>query len=410
MDTRMRPSPSETLSASGKRGGLQPPHIASGEGRTASLRLTLTVKLAPSDEQYDRLRELAWQAMRYKNLFLRARWAEAMQFRAAEASADKAGISKQVRAQEKMALSGCAYSAAEREVQALWQRDGARILAGAPLPQFRQAESLSIRGHKDRAQSGVRIAIEGDGFVAELLAQAQACDGGCWLRVPIAKGTETDTYQAPLLRAMAAGEVPIDKGTVVFRFARHRCYLKLSYEQHRVLPPLGARIATLGPLTRPGERLLLRTETQTIDHTGRLTTLLARKTQWDLIRRRVFAQIGRRRGSARKKRVALARLGFDRWMTTFLHSWSREIVEWCHSQGVGELVVVGLTGGDWPAHRLITLLEYKAHELGIVLRREDAATLAPASTARAAKSAVERARRKARRLGEAVRELSHQLT
>ena len=188
------------------------------------------------------MRELAWQAMRYKNKFVRARLAEATGLRVDPSAGDKADVTKKVRKEEKEELSGAVYAQAEREVQATWARDQKRILAGAPLSQWRQNDSLSIRGHKQRAESGVRIEQDGAGFAVDLAVQNKDCDGGCWMRVEVARGTEIDEYQAPLLRLMSSGQVPILKAVVTFRTMRGKTYLRLAYAHQVVLQSLASAL------------------------------------------------------------------------------------------------------------------------------------------------------------------------
>lgn len=369
----------------------------------------LTVKLDPSPEQWRRLRDLAWQSMQYRNAFVRARWAESIGLRPHDRSDDKAGATKKVRAEEKADLSGSAYSAAEREVQAVWTRDGKRIMAGAPLPQWRQADSLAIRGHKNRNESGVRIEDIQGGFFADLQVQGKDSEGGSWLRIPIAKGTETDDWQAPKLREMARGLVPVLKGVVCFKVRRGKTLLRLAYQETAELPPMGKRVATLGPVNPKSGRLLLGTETQTIDYTSRLVAMRERKESMDLARRRISAQIGRRRGHARAKRRALARFLSGDWQSTHLHQWTRDIINWCETQGVGQITVLDLAGGDWPAHQFVQMLKYKAADANMIVVEQEQASLADEATARAAKREVERKRRKAKKFGEATREIAAQL-
>lgn len=364
----------------------------------------VSVKLAPTAEQWARIRELAWEAMRYRNQFIRARWAEAMKLVPAPDDGAK-NASIQTRNQRPAQLSGSAYSAAEREASAAWQRDAKRIMAGAPMSQWREADSLSVRGHRERDSSGVRIESNGVDYVALLQLQSKDCEGGSWLRVEIAKHTRFDEFVGPLLSAMAAGERPIYKAVVMIRKVRGRMDLRLCYGIERHVNSLGQRVATLGPLGQD-YRLSLRSDSATLDMTARIGTLLKRKEQWDLIRRRAMRQIGRRKGAARAKREFIAHQGFDEWLTTFLHSWSREAIAWCVAQGVGEITVVDLAGGSWPQYRFMEMLRYKGEESGVTLRD---ASMEDAATQRAAKRETERARTKAKKLQDAVSEIASQL-
>lgn len=411
MTVHPQPHPAQTQSGANganNRGGPQPPNSAEGAATDAlSVQArVLSVKLDPPDEQWKRLRELAWQAMQYKNNFIRARWAEAIGLRMNPEAGDKADITKYVRKHHKGELSGCAYSAAEREVQQVWTRDAKKILAGAPIAQWRQNDALSVRGHKLRDESGVRIVEMDNRLFADLLVQNKDCEGGCWIRVRVAKGTERD-YQAPILSDMAAGRIPILKGTVVFVPAKGRTYLRLCWKREYALPPMGARVATMGWVEKRAKRFLLRTETSTVDYTQRLHVLRERKLDWDDIRRRVHAQLGRRKGSARAKRKCHALNDLQAWERGYLHEWSRHMVDWCTTQGVGRIVIADLAGGDWPAHMLEELVRYKAHDAGMTVDKE--VCLEDASTERAAKRVVERERRKAKKKGNAVRELLTQI-
>src|SRR5207249_4776802 len=136
-------------------------------------------------------------------------------------------VTKHTRASEKMELSGAVYAAVEREAQGICTRHLKRVLAGAPLPEFREGKSLSVRGHaSSQSESGVRLTFEGGRFYAHLCLQGSGCKGGCWLRIPLAKNTATDEYQGPLLHRMAAWETPITKATMALMKDRGRAILR----------------------------------------------------------------------------------------------------------------------------------------------------------------------------------------
>jgi hypothetical protein len=251
----------------------------------------------------------------------------------------------------------------------------------------------------------VRLSVEGEKFTAHLQVRSGKSEGGSWVEIPVATGTVKD-YQAEMLQRMATGELPISKGTVILKPGKHEVILRLCYALSTPLPAFGNRVATLGPIDRG--RLFLRTECDTRDFSGRLNTLLERKDSWDLIRRRTMAQIGRSKGSARKKRKLLAHLSWEDWLGTFLHQWSREIITWLHGQGVARLTIVGLETADWPIFRFVSMLTYKGADVGIQIERE--ADLADASTERAVKGEIRKQRRKATKAGKAIRELTHQTT
>jgi hypothetical protein len=119
-----------------------------------------------------------------------------------------------------------------------------------------------------------------------------------------------------------------------------------------------------------------------------------------------MAQIGRHKGAARSKRKILSRLSWNDWLTTYLHTWSREIVDWLVTQGVSKLVVTGLETADWPQFKFVEQLKFKAGYLGIAV--ETAVSLDDQSSERAVKSAVQKRRRQATKAADALRELTHQ--
>jgi hypothetical protein len=365
--------------------------------------LAVKLDLREDDSVFQRLKDLSWQAARYRNLNLRARWAEAKHLCVDPTKNIPNDVTKWIRHDEKMELSGAAYSAGEREVAAIWKRHGKRILAGGPLPEWKPTAALTVRGHKNRRESGVQLVKEGDRYIARLQAQAATCPDGSWLSIPLATGVVKD-WQAPLLDRMASGETAIRKATVVIRPMRHQVILRLAYAMPVLAPKFGQRKATLGPLGR-NSSLWLRTEFESRDFTGRLTTLLQRKSDWDGIRRRALAQIGRRKGGARRKRRLLARMTWEGWLDNWLHQWSREIIDWLASQGMCSLNVIGLEQADWPAFRFTQMLRDKGEAAGMVVDTE--ADLAEPATERAVKGTIQRERRKTTKVAAAIRRLEN---
>lgn len=376
--------------------------------RVLTVKLYLKLKQPADKELYRRLVELSWQAMQYGNNCLRSWWAETAGLRIDPTKGDPHDISKHVRRHEKGELSGAAYSAVERETRGLVMRHGKRVLAGAPLPEFRIGKALAVRGHsRSIKESGVRLTFEHGQFVAHLQLQAATAPGGSWLVIPLAKHTSLDDYQAPMLHRMCSWETPIRKASLTIQRERGRVLLHLTYANEIDLPAVGERVATLGPTSREGMRLLLRTELETKDYSAKLATILARKRDWDGIRRRVMTQVGRRQGHARIKREALSRLTWEDWLDTYLHQWSFEMIAWCKTQGVGRLTLAPLGGGDWPADRLKQQLKYKGEDLGIVV--DEMADASDAATARSLKQEASRQRRRSKKLGDSIREIQHQL-
>ena len=409
VDVKLRSCPDN------ERGGPHPPcsvaasaEITAFANRTLALKIEIDWKREESKGLYNRLRDLSWMAAHYRNSFIRCRWAEAMGWRVDPVMADKHDITKQTRKTEKGELSGDAYSCAESEVQAVWSRDAKKIFAGQPLPEWsptgKRAAALSVSGKEKRSDSGVLLEWTGNQYLLHLRAQSRNSPGGAWLELPIAKNTKRDEHQAEILQAMVEWRTPIKKATI--HVERRGIVVRLSYRiPVPALPPMGERVATLGPVDRDG-RLHLRTETQTKDYTSKLAEVVSKKDSWDLIRRRVLCQIGRRRGHARLKRERLARLSWDDWLHTYLHTWTREAADWCASQGIGTIRIESIETGDWPAHRFIDMLHYKAQETGINIMM--GADVQEESSGRAAKAAIGKEQRKATRRRRAVRELTHQ--
>lgn len=396
--------------ATNERGDSQSPCVVaaptiSTQVRVLAVKLDLDWRNAEDKAMRQRLRDLSWQAARYRNCMLRRKWAETIGLRVDPTAGDKTDVSKQGRKTEKGELSGSAYSCAEQEVAAIWGKHAKTILAGGPLPEWRTDAALSVTGKARMADSGVRIERDKDRFYLMLQAQAATCEGGSWLRLPIAKGTRHDEYVGPMLDRFASWETAIKKATV--HVGRQDIMVKLTYQLPVTLPPMGERVATIGPIDKWG-RLLCRTELQTKDYTRELTLISERKQAWDLIRRRVTAQIGRRKSHARTKRELLSRLTWEDWLETHLHTWTRRCAEWCESQGVGEIRMVAIDTGDWPAFKFKEFLRYKAADKNMVVV-DRGVSLDSASVERAVEAPIKKTARQAKRRREAVTELTHQL-
>ncbi|WP_169239806.1 hypothetical protein [Candidatus Roseilinea sp. NK_OTU-006] len=401
--------PETAIPLTDNRGGSHPPHAVAGSDerlvqRVLALRIALDWSREDHRGLYERVRALAWDAARYRNAFSAALFAERLGLKpAGEDGPDKA--TKLVRATMKGRLSGDAYCCAEQEVVASWTRDGRRIAAGAPIPVWRPDAALSITGRAKRSDSGVDLVLRGDDYILRIRAGA----GGEWLELPLHPGTLRDEYHGPLVRSIAEQwNPPIKKCTLHFRAQRREIVARITVPLRLPpLPPPGQRVAVLGPVD-PAGRLMLRTETQTRDYSRELSLLLQRKDDWDLIRRRTIAQMGRRKGHARRKRAALAAMTWDDWLHDHLHRWSRDLVDWCASQHVGEIRLVAIETGDWPAHRLEQMLRYKAQEAGIQVTR--GTDLSADGAERAVKREIGRRKHEAKKRREALRELTDQLT
>jgi hypothetical protein len=399
-----------------ERGGSHPPRDVAaapsqdpnGATRTVQRVLALRAALDWSNPQhrelYRELRDLGWQAAHYRNMMLRAKWAQAYGWTAPSAPDDNAGPSKEVRQREKGELSGDAYSAAEMEVQAVWSREAKRILAGAPLPEWRPDAALSVTGKAKRDDSGVRLIMSDGQYIVRLRARSNKDPRGSWIAIPIKRGTARDDYQGPILEQMLTWQIPIKKATV--HVERKGITVRITYPLTLpALPPPGQRRAVIS-VTHDG-RFLIRTETQTRDDTRRYQHLLKRADDWDLIRRRAMAQIGRCKGHARRKRQAIARLGWHEWVRDYLHRWTADIVQWCRSQLVGTIEIAEIGSLTWPAAEFRQQLSYKAEEYNITVTTGAGVTTEPGE--RAAECELRRRSARAKKLRDALRELEYQL-
>lgn len=361
----------------------------------------MTIRIEPDDRQWKLLRLRAMQAAAYRNKFAQAQLADALKWRTPEgASKDK--LTKIIRA-ETGDLSSSAYVACEAEVRKDWTRSAKKIMAGAALPQYKAVNALGFATISGRP--GVQILETETGFTVRLMLSANHVAGGCWITLPVSRRTNKDEYRIPMLQKMANGSIPILMARVIFKLYAGKTLLQLTYPLESHLPEMGHRHATLSELD--DGRVLLRTDVSSSsqDYTSRIHHLKALKTNWDAITRRWRSQLGKRKGHARLARKKNAHLRFDDRQNTYLHQWSRQMVDWLETQGVGTLSIV-LVGGDWAAHRLEEYLAYKCEERHIRIVQPD---MADQATERSLKAVARKKQRKAKKLGEATREVTQQL-
>lgn len=403
-----------SLAGGNGRGGSQPPHTASqaepdpcaardslGDtiGRPATTSRVLTLRIEPDDATWKLLRKRAQEAANYRNKWAQAHLAQALKWTPPE-DAPKDSLTKLVRADARGDLSSAVYSACETEVKKDWERAKKRIMAGAPLPQYRTADSLAFATITGRP--GVRIVEQSDdGYVAEMMANANSVEGGCWITAPISRRTKKDEFRLPMLRRFASGELDIKAARVIFKLRSGKTLLQLTYAIEVPKVPMGERHATLAQL---GDgRVLLRCGEQRIDYTSRVHHLVEMAAKDDEIRRRWYAQIGWRRGSARLKRIKNLRMRPDDRRRTYLHQWSHAMVDWIVGQGAGTMSFAEVVGGSWPAAELKEMLKYKCEERGIEMVEP---TFDQPETEKAAKATLRRRAHKARKTAQAVRQIS----
>src|SRR3990167_4705791 len=320
----------------------------------------ISLKADIDTETFARLLSIASESAAFGNRTIRAMWAEAVGLKTSVDSADKHDIQKQVRRCEKGTLSSYVVDAIMRECSFLWKRYGKAALDGGALPQFSQGKALAVR---DR---GIAVTHNGKQYIVSLGLQS----GQDWLNIPIAKGSVKDEYQAPVLQAMVDGGKEPLKAFVVLTRETRQVTIRLSVELDIPVREPGDRKAVL---TIAGNRLLLRTDMQTHDCTPWLNMLLARKQDWELIRRSVVRRLGRGHVSARRKRKVLARLSWDDWLKTHLAQGASDWMRFLETQYVGELVLAPLTG-NWPIFQLKQRLTETGLRLGIHVVDEVAAS------------------------------------
>lgn len=404
--------------------------------RVLALKIAIDWKDERDKALYSRLRELGWMAAYYRNWQSLAKLAHLRGWRIDPDAAEKNAVQKEIRREKKGDLSGDAYSCAEQEIDATWsakvKADGGSnvtvnnmrlALAGKPIPQWRPDAALAVSGKEKRQESGVRLYLEDDQYILYLRAQSETSPaasyaqapadvrarGNGWIRLPVAKHTKRDEWQGPLLEQMVSWALPPKKATV--HIEPYGIIVRLTYKlQLPALPPMGERIATLGPVTEGKEQTLqlhLRTETQSRDYSSKLAYISSLKDEWERVKRRAKARIGWRKGHARLKREAIARFRLPDKEDAYIHMWTSDVVDWCATQGVGIIRVVEIATGDWPADRFTFQLKYKAEALG--MKVEEGADLQAESSDRAARSAIRKEQTKNTRRRRAVRELTAQL-
>jgi hypothetical protein len=355
----------------------------------------------PDDEQWKLLRERASQSAAYRNKHMQARLADALKW-GTPPDAEKPTLTRHIRQTEQGDLGAAVYLGAEAEVEKDWTRVGRAVMAGAAMPQYKQKDSLAIASSQG---GGVRVLPAGDGFIARLhIGGKNTVDGG-WMAIPVHPETDRDEFRWPKLVEMSAGKVPVTHARVIFLLRKGKTLLQLTYKAERIIKPIGERIATLSEFEYG--RLLLRAENGgMLDYSSRLAHLKSLKEHWDGLCRRFGRKSSRNRGSARRMSAKLDQFGLDRKTSTIMHQWSAEMVRWMVTQGCGKFTCAKLIGGDWPAHKLESNLKYKCLEAGIDVLKP---SLEQETTERAATAAVNKKRSKAKKLGDALREVSDQL-
>lgn len=413
------------------RGGLQPPKTPEQE-RFVTVFRSVTVELLPTEEQWKLLRYRATESMSYRNKHMQAVAANACGWELTAAAIQRLvekrpnlewkdgvlgnGIIKLVRNEEKGELSSNCYLAAEAEVKKDWRRDQRKILAGAPLPQYRQDKSLAIATITDRAGVVFTLTTYKDAkgvnrerFVVDLHVSDKDYEGGGWMSIPVHSGArydreKHDPFVWSRLLAFANEQVPIDLGRVLFKVRRGKTLLQISYQEEVPIPVPGERVASLTVYGDEDRRLVLRSELHSVDLTDQLHRFLRYKLQYEGFRRRLSNQLGRSYRNRRSKLEKFDSYNFPSWTKTHFQSLASYIIKWCLSEHVHFLKVLDLKGGDWPEAEFVGyLLDCGARNSLSVVRITkitEAASEEPAIQ-RAVKREVDRERLKRKQLQDA---------
>lgn len=361
------PAPAElslTPSSDGTRGDLQSPQTASGAGNVVS-RVVRVPLARPDDAAWRDLLALARESAQLANRLMIAWAAEAFGWpRPKEPSAV---------VQFKGRLSGDAYTAVTGEAKGVWQRLRAKVLRGDQrLPTFASDRSLVVRGQYAGGKGGVRIEPRGaDGFAVRLLLLGK--DHGGWSEFTVWESAiRKDRYLSSLLTRIASGDYRCSKVTLQIDVRRRKLYALCAYDRPVPARRSGQRSATLGPLEADGS-LLLRSHGSTRDYSAEVWEIRSKKEHYEGILRRFRRSLGRGPDWRRKYRRALPP-SYDQWATGKLHQLSASMVAWLVAQGVSTLTIRPLGDGDWPAHKLETMLRYKCEQAGIVISDHDETT------------------------------------
>lgn len=381
------------------RGGRDVPTV---DGERREFQRSLTFRLEPTKEQFALLRLRDAQAAQYMNRFSIHLYCDSQGYRAPEASAKPKLTS--VDNLPPQDLSSSIYVACQKRVRNDWKRIGKRIWSGVQIPTYRKGSlPFDSGGRAEKGTCcGIKIVRTSDaGYAARLHITSSSAEGDNWIEVSLSRRTEIDQHRAQKAAEFADGKLDALGGQVSFE--RDMTLLRIGFKFTKIVTQMGDRVATLSEFE--DGRLLLRGEFCAMDWSSRLHALKTKKIEWDGIRRRFSRRMSRRKGSARRHREKLDFHSFSKWAGTEMHAWSASMIDWAKTQGCGS-VVIALTGSDWPAHDLAAKLKYKAEECGVKVLEP---SLEQEPTELAVDAAVNKKKRRAKKLGEAMREISNQL-
>lgn len=394
------PAPAESSqlpSTDGSRGALQAPQTASGAGTVVSRVVRVPLE-RPDDADWRDLVALAREGAQLANGLIAAWWAEAHGWTRKE-DQPSAIVSFKGR------LSGDAYVAIQGEAQGVWRRLKARVMRrDQRLPAFASDRSLVVRGRYSGGAGGVRIVPHNDSFVLRLLLKGR--EHGSWQEFSVwAPAIRKDRYLSTRLTRMASGHYRCSKVTLQIDQRHRKLYALCAIDQPVPPPRSSERTATL--ILEPDGSLLLRSHRQTRDFTREAWEIRSKKEHYEGIVRRFRRSVGR---GPRWRQIYKRNLPptYEQWSIGKLHQLSAEMVNWLVREQVSRLTIRPLGDGDWPAHRLESMLRYKCEQQGIAVDVEAKAT--DPDSIRADAGPVRKEAKKAARVKQIARLVKSDLT
>lgn len=303
-----------------------------------------------ADDTWKQLRRLAYHCAQFGNNLLSEQYAK------------KKGLQAEWKTYRdyRDTLSSYVRDAMQREVQAMWQRNGRDMLRGAQtVGRFAADRALVIR------ERGIVLTRHEDGQLAFMLRFEPSPAPAIELPV-FMPSLKKDPLRRQLLDAFLTEPERMRKASVIFHRPGRKISLFVAYTKALPADP-GQRegIATVHCLGdgecwiwAHGNRLTL---------TDRIYRMVHMKEHFGRIHARLRFALGRKgRWHVMKKKLA-AVSNFESWVQGPLHQLSHEIVAWADQQRVAEIKwQIDDTAPELPWYALQQMVQYKAAERGIV--------------------------------------------
>lgn len=256
-------------------------------------------------------------------------------------------------------LGSYTRDAVTREVQGMWQRNGKKIMRGdQTLGRFTADRCLCCR------ERGVHLQPMDGTFQIKLTFEpsksGQAFRFDVW-KPALAK----DHYLRGTLDRLASGVHEIAKASVLFERPGRKVFVCLSYSKEIDEVDAGGHVAKV--LVDDDGGIYVSCEGQMLTLGCMTTRLRAMKEHFAAIQHRLRHDLGRRGRYDRMRQVMRDHQTFDDWADGPLHQMSHQIVAWCAARSVGQIVWAIPEESGLPSTRLMSLCDYKAAELGMVV-------------------------------------------